>query len=103
MKSSPAGETDQNQPESPPVAGEESQPERTLSFSDEVRALTQGLGWGIRWLGVSLAWGLCFFAFLALLLYALAGGTIPNPGPYYGLIVVMGLLTVILSFLRRRV
>ena len=73
------------------------------SFKDEVRNLMAGLGWGIRWLGVSLAWGGCLFAFLALIGHAIWGGQIANPGPYYGLIVVTGLLTLILSIVRRRI
>ena len=73
------------------------------SFKDEVRNLIAGLGWGIRWLGISLAWGGCLFAFMVLIGHAIWGGQIANPGPYYGLIVVTGLLTVILSIVRRRI
>lgn len=72
------------------------------SFMEEVRALTAGLGWGVRWLGLSLAWGLCLFGFIALVGYAIWGGPIGNPWAYYGLIVVVGLLAAGLSVLRRR-
>ncbi len=75
---------------------------RDTSFMEEVRALTTGLGWGVRWLGLSLAWGLCLFGFIALVGYAIWGGPIDNPWAYYGLIVVVGLLAVGLSALRRR-
>ena len=77
--------------------------EEARSFGDEVKELTAGLGWGVRWLAVSLAWGGSLFAFMGLIIYAVSGGAITNPGPYYGLVVVTGLLTLVLSILRRRV
>lgn len=72
------------------------------SFMEEVKALTAGLGWGVRWLGLSLAWGLCLFGFIGLVGYAIWGGPIDNPGAYYGLVVVVGLLSAGLSALRRQ-
>ncbi len=67
------------------------------SFTDEVNELIGGLGWGLRWLGISLLWGLCLFAFITLIGYAIWGGPIAKPGPYYGLIVVTGLLAAIMA------
>jgi hypothetical protein len=61
------------------------------------------MGWGIRWLAVSLAWGVCLFMMLALIGYAIWGGPIENPARHYGLIVVFGLMTGILSVLWRRI
>lgn len=72
------------------------------SFMEEIKVLIAGLGWGVRWLGLSLAWGLCLFGFIALVGYAIWGGSIDNPRAYYSLVVVVGLLTVGLSVLRRR-
>jgi len=72
------------------------------TFGQEVKALLGGLGWGVRWLGLSLAWGLSLFALVVMIGYAIWGGLIDKPGPYYGLLVVVGLLTVILSVLRQR-
>jgi hypothetical protein len=74
-----------------------------VSFGDEVKSLLGGMGWGIRWLAVSLAWGVCLFMMLALIGYAIWGGPIENPARHYGLIVVFGLMTGILSVLWRRI
>lgn len=73
------------------------------SFGCEVRGLLGGLGWGLKWLGVSLAWGAVLFALLMLIGRAVLGGEIANPTNYYGLIGVLALMLVILSVLQRRV
>ncbi|MFQ5576399.1 MAG: hypothetical protein ACE5G8_05350 [Anaerolineae bacterium] len=73
------------------------------SFGCEVKGLLAGLGWGARWLGVSLGWGLAVFGLLALLGRAMFGGPIVEPASYVGLVVVLGLMALILSVLRRRV
>ncbi|MEM7033259.1 MAG: hypothetical protein AAF629_27140 [Chloroflexota bacterium] len=72
------------------------------SFSDELRTLLQGLGWGFRWLGLSLAWGCTLFGAMAMLIYAIVGGEVTNPPAFYGLIVVLGLMAAILTVWRRR-
>ena len=77
-------------------------PPEDESFGAEVKALLGGLGWGVRWLIASLVWGLSLFTFVVLIVYALWGGPIERPGPYYGLIMVTGLLTVIFSVVRRQ-
>jgi len=72
------------------------------SFGCEVKGLLSGLGWGVRWLTVSLLWGLTLFGMLALALRALLGAPIANPPAYYGLMVVLALMTAILSVWRKR-
>lgn len=73
-----------------------------ISFKDEVKSLLSGMGWGIRWLGVSLAWGMSLFAFMAMIGYVVFVGDVERPGPYYGLVTVLGLMTLVLSIWRQR-
>jgi hypothetical protein len=72
------------------------------SFGCEVRGLLKGLGWGVRWLVISLLWGLLLFTFIILIGRAIWGEPPARPVPFYGLIVVTGLLALIFSILRRR-
>jgi hypothetical protein len=72
------------------------------SFGCEVKNLLGGLGWGTRWLGVSLAWGLVLFVLIVLIGWAILGRPIADLVSYCGLIVVLSLMAVILSVLRRR-
>ena len=73
------------------------------SFSCEVKGLLGGLNWGIRWLAVSLAWGLALFALLAMLGRVLLGYSISNPASYYGLLLVLALMTALLTVVFRRI
>lgn len=73
------------------------------SFSCEVKGLLGGLNWGLRWLAVSLAWGLVLFALLVMLGRVLLGYSISNPASYYGLMLVLALMTALLTVVFRRV
>lgn len=93
--------------ERPPSFSDDQQTEtkdqQADSFRDELKSLFGGLGWGLRWLSISLAWGCCLFAFMAMIVYATLGGNITNTGAYYGLTVVLGMMALILTFMIRRV
>ena len=80
----------------------DSESQQDISFKDEVKSLLGGVGWGMRWLGISLAWGLSLFVFMAMIGYALFVGSVERPGPYYGLVVILGLMTIVLSIWLRR-
>jgi hypothetical protein len=56
----------------------------------------------MRWLGISLVWGLLLFTFMVLIGWVIFGPAPARPGPFYGLIVVVGLLTLVLSVVRQR-
>ena len=71
------------------------------SFRCEVKGLLKGLGWGVRWLIISLVWGLLLFTFILMVGWTIFGGVPTRSGPFYGLIAVVGLLALILSILRR--
>ena len=73
-----------------------------IRFRDEVKSLLQGLGWGFRWVGLSLAWGCTLFAAMAMLIYAILGGEITNPLAFYSLIIVLSLMAAILTVIQRR-
>jgi hypothetical protein len=72
------------------------------SFSCEVKGLLGGLNRGFRWLAVSLAWGLVLFALLVMLGRVLLGYSISNPASYYGLMLVLALMTALLTVVFRR-
>ncbi len=73
------------------------------SFSCEVKGLLGGLNRGFRWLGASLAWGLTLFALLAMLGRVVPGYSVSNPASYYGLMLVLALMTALLTVVLRRV
>jgi hypothetical protein len=72
------------------------------SFSCEVKGLLGGLNRGFRWLAVSLAWGLVLFALLGMPGRVLLGYPVSNPASYYGLMLVLALMTVLLTVVFRR-
>lgn len=72
------------------------------SFRCEVRALWQGMGWGIRWFGSALMWGLVLFAFIMMLLQIVTGYQPQNPPAFYSLIFILGLLAALLTIIFRR-
>ncbi len=72
------------------------------SFSCEVKALVGKTGWGLRWFGVSLVWGLAIFALLVVVIRPFIGATVENPVAYWGLAVVLALIIGILSVFFRR-
>ena len=73
------------------------------SFSCEVKGLLGWLGWGFRWLAISLAWGLVLFALLVMLGRVLLGYPIDNPASYYGLLLTLALMTALLTVVFRRI
>jgi len=72
------------------------------SFSCEVKGLLGGLGWGLRWLAVSLAWGVALFALFMMAGRAIFGEAISDPASYYGLMAVLAVMAAILTVVFRR-
>ncbi len=76
--------------------------ERYCSFGCEVKSLLGGAGKGLRWLGMTLLWGAIVFALLTATARLMWRSPSGNSAADYGLIVVLGLMTVIISVLRRK-
>ncbi len=72
------------------------------SFSCEVKALVGKTGWGLRWFGIALVWGLAMFALLVVVIRPFIGAAVENPAAYWGLAVVLALIVGILSIFFRR-
>ena len=72
------------------------------SFGCEVKALVGKTGWGMRWFGISLAWGLAVFALLVVIVRPFIGMPVKNPAAYWGFTIVLGLIVGILSIFFRR-
>ncbi|MFQ5612084.1 MAG: hypothetical protein ACE5H9_08120 [Anaerolineae bacterium] len=70
---------------------------RYCSFRCEVSALLGGLGPGLRWLLVMIAWGLVAFALIGLVFRALSRGLGENPAAYLGLLLVLILALALLT------
>ncbi len=73
------------------------------SFVCEAKSLYSGFGVGLRWFGVSLAWGLVLAALIVMVGWVILGNPVSDPPSYYGLVVVLAFLAGILSVLRKRV
>ncbi len=73
------------------------------SFSCEVKNLLGKSGWGFRWFSTAMVWGLALLATMFLLVRVFLGRPIANPPAYFGLIIVLGLMTAILTVLLKRV